>query len=118
MTALTIGRTTDTSLRRPAWCWPDACTADPKPGAEVDGRYHRSRPLIIETDDPFVVLCVHLLVAVPGSEVEVEISELERPFTQPWFDTEPARGRQLAMSLDRADTLRHVLASLVRAAPE
>jgi hypothetical protein len=99
----------------PRWCSLDACTAYSLTDADVDARYHRSRPLVVETEDPFVVLYAHLLAPVDGSGVEVEISELERPFTRPWYDLEPVRGRQLVMPLERAESLRHVLASLVRA---
>lgn len=104
-----------TSDSHPPWCARDVCTAYPANNTDVDPRYHRSRPLLIETDDPFVVLCSQLIAAVDGVDVEVEVSEVERPFTLPWHDLEPARGRQLVMPLDRADALRHVLGSLVRA---
>lgn len=104
---------TPKSNLHPAWCSPDVCTAYSAAG--LDSHYHRSRPLILETEDPFVALYVRLLAATGGTDIEVEVSEAERPFALPYFDVEPARGRQLVMPLDRADALRHVLASLVRA---
>jgi hypothetical protein len=89
------------------------CTAYSAAGP--DSHYHRSRPLILETEDPFVALYVRLLATTGGTDIEVEVSEAERPFALPHLDVEPARGRQLVMPLDRADALRHILASLVRA---
>jgi hypothetical protein len=105
----------DRELVHPKWCWAEACTAD-EPEDEVDWRYHRSKPQMIETDDPQVTLVVHLGANRDGSDPYVELAELEQPLAVPFWMAEPAAGRELMLPLDQVDALRHVLGSMVRGA--
>jgi hypothetical protein len=97
----------------PHWCTPIACTAYADPET-VDRRYHRSRPIVIDTEDPFVALYVHLGANADGSQAYVGMSELERPLMLPWFEEEPVSARSFLMPVEQADELRHALASAVR----
>lgn len=98
----------------PRWCAAEACTAYADPEA-VERRYHRSSPIVVETDDPFVSLYVHLGTSADGGSAYVGMSELERPFILPWFEEEPICARSFAMPVEQADELRHALACAVRA---
>jgi hypothetical protein len=89
----------------------DVAYADPD---AVDRRYHRSRPIVIDTDDPFVALYVHLGANPDGSQAYVGVSELERPFLLRWFEEESTSARSFVMPVDQADELRHALGSAVR----
>jgi hypothetical protein len=82
----------------------------------VDWRYHRSKPYLVETEDPQVVLTAHLGANRDGSDPYVEIAELVRPLAVPFWVAEPAKGRMLVLQLDQVDAFRHILASMSRAA--
>jgi len=71
---------------------------------------------MIETEDRHVVLAVHLGANSDGSEPYVEIAELPKPLPVPFWAAEPAEGRVLVLPLDQADAIRHILASMSRAA--
>jgi hypothetical protein len=101
--------------RHPQWCCRDWCSAY-EPEDEVDRRYHRSKPYLVETDDPQVVLAAHLGANRDGSEPYVEMAELERPLAVPFWVAEPAQGRMLLLRLDQVEAFRHILASMSRAA--
>ncbi len=103
-----------TASWHPIWCSQDACTAYVDPD-EVDRRYHRSRPIIIETEDPFFALYIHLGACADGSQPYVEVAELERPLRMPWFEESPTSRGALVVPVDQANALRHALASAVRA---
>lgn len=105
----------DETPRHPRWCCREWCSAY-EPEDEIERRYHRSKPYMIETDDPHIVLTVHLGAYCDGSEAYVEIAELERPLAVPFWVAEPAKGRVLLLSLDQVDAFRHILASMSRAA--
>lgn len=101
--------------RHPHWCCRDWCTAYELED-EIDRRYHRTKPYLVETDDPQVVLAAHLSANRDGSEPYVEIAELEAPLAVPFWAAEPAQGRMLVLQLDQVDAFRQVLASMSRAA--
>lgn len=99
----------------PQWCCRDWCSAY-EPEDDVDRRYHRSKPYLVETDDRRVVLAAHLGANRDGSDPYVEIAELETPLAVPFWVAEPAQGRVLLLQLDQVDAFRHILASMSRAA--
>jgi hypothetical protein len=104
----------DVTPDHPRWCCRELCTAF-ESEAEVDRRYHRSKPYVVETDDPHVVLAAHLGANRDGGEQYVEIAELETPLTVPFWVAEPAEGRMLVLRLDQVDAFRHILTSMSRA---
>jgi len=103
------------TLGHPRWCCREWCSAY-EPDEEIEPRYHRSKPYMIETEDRHVVLAVHLGANSDGSEPYVEIAELPKPLPVPFWAAEPAEGRVLVLPLDQVDAIRHILASMSRAA--
>jgi hypothetical protein len=104
----------DEAPGHPPWCGREWCSAyEPE---EIEPRYHRSKPYMIETDDPHVVLAVHLGANSDGSDPYVELAELLGPLLVPFWAAEPAEGRLLVLPLDQVDAIRHILGSMSRAA--
>ena len=105
----------DGTPRHPQWCCLDWCSAY-EPEDEIERRYHRSKPYLVEMDDHKVVLAAHLGAYRDGSQPYVEIAELKTPLPVPFWVAEPAEGRVLVLQLDQVDAFRHILASMSRAA--
>ena len=95
----------------PAWCSQTSCTAYST--SDLDRFVHRSKPAIVMTDDPFIEIVVYAFCEPDGSDIHIQVGTYERPFADPWFDTEPLHGQELVMPLPRAINLRHTLASLI-----
>src|SRR5690242_10905495 len=57
----------DEASGHPRWCRREWCTAY-EPDEEIEPRYHRSKPYMIETEDRNVVLTVHLGARSDGSD--------------------------------------------------
>jgi hypothetical protein len=79
---------------------------------ELDRQYHRSKPVVIGTDDPGIMIYVHRGANPDGSGDYVELAELEEPIVDPWYLNAPHgadRGVEINMDLVIAD---HVYAAL------
>ncbi|MET7424976.1 hypothetical protein [Dactylosporangium sp. NPDC005555] len=80
--------------------------------ADGDG-LHRSEPIVVKTSDPPVGLYLSKVADPDGSDEHIELVMLELVDRQPWHLTEPLHGREILMSIDRAEAVRHALAELV-----
>lgn len=97
----------------PSWCHHPSCTA--YADFDIVDRYHRTRPMAIETDDPKIGLYVlALMSASDPTDIEIQISEWERPLSEGFYAGQAAEGRELLMPIHTADELRHVIAAVVR----
>lgn len=101
------------SRMHPQWCFRRQCTAY----ADVERCNHRTKPLIIPTnDDPLIAWYVHLGANADSSDPYLEITELEKPLRGTWWHP-IAPVSELIMPLDEAQRLRGVLNGLLAGDP-
>lgn len=100
--------------RHPRWCVRQFCTV--ATDAEVERRYHRTKPLIIPTDDPAVSYYVHMGANADGSDPYLEIDELETSVGEVWWHPPTRPLSELIMPLERATALHRVVAGFLRQA--
>ncbi|GAA1575560.1 hypothetical protein GCM10009827_116750 [Dactylosporangium maewongense] len=102
-------------LYHPDWCARTACTAY---GVEGDRDqtfelWHRSEPLVIQTDNPRVSLFIHRFAEVDGSGECLELAMLEIASAKPWYLTDSVANRELVLPRESADAMFLAMAALV-----
>ncbi|GAA3209256.1 hypothetical protein ACFO1B_51465 [Dactylosporangium siamense] len=93
--------------KHPDWCTRTACTAF---GVEGDDghryeRWHRSAPIVIDTNDPSIGICVHRFAEADGTDEHIELAAVELPVARPWYLAEPVRGRTILLRRETATAL-------------
>lgn len=96
--------------QHPDWCDRASCSAF----SELYKRYHRSSPTVIATQDADTWIYVHRGANPGGTGEYVEVTELDEPVREPWYENATLNGHgvELNMDLATADKVHTAIAAL------